>query len=74
MIKINLNNERVATLKEEKILLEVEFLSKGIVEAHIEGCEGKHVQQVIYSTYHKTLTQVCFGCKKIRTSLSREEI
>ncbi len=54
--------------------LEVEFLFKGIVESHIEGCEGKHVQQVIYSTYHKALTQICFGCKKIRTSLKEEEL
>jgi len=60
--------------KEEKILLEVEFLDKGSVEQHIEGCEGKHVQQVIYSTYHKALTQVCFGCNKIRTSLWRKEL
>ena len=54
--------------------LEVEHLHKGVVEICIEGCEGKHIQQVIYSTYHKALTQICFGCKKIRTSLKEEDL
>ncbi len=54
--------------------LEVEFMGKGAVEHHIGGCEGQHVQQVIYSTYHKALTQICFGCKKVRTSLSEEDL
>jgi len=39
------------------------------VRDFIQDCEGKHMQQVVYSTYHDALTQVCFGCKKIRTSL-----
>ena len=53
--------------------LKVEFKTKEIVEQHIEHCEGEHIQQVIYSTYHKALTQICFGCKKVRTSLTEEE-
>ena len=39
------------------------------VRKHIQDCEGRHTQQAIYSTFHDALTQVCFGCKKIRTSL-----
>ncbi len=39
------------------------------VKCHIKGCEGKHIQQVAYSSYHDALTQVCFNCKKIRTSM-----
>lgn len=39
------------------------------VRKHIQECEGKHPQQVAYSTFHDALTQVCFGCKKIRSSL-----
>ena len=35
----------------------------------IRECEGKHSQQVAYSTFHDCLTQICFGCKKVRTSL-----
>ena len=57
-----------------KELLEIENMDKRMVEHHIECCEGKHVQQVVYSTYHKALTQICFGCKKVRTSLTKEEM
>lgn len=32
-------------------------------------CEGKHIQQMVYSTYHKGLTQICFDCKKIRSMI-----
>lgn len=37
------------------------------VRKHIQVCEGKHTQQAIYSTFHDALTQICFGCKTIRT-------
>jgi hypothetical protein len=39
------------------------------VRKQIQYCEGKHPQQVAYSSFHDCLTQVCFGCKKIRTNL-----
>lgn len=35
----------------------------------IADCEGKHTQQVAYSTYHKALTQLCFTCQTIRTTM-----
>jgi hypothetical protein len=35
----------------------------------LEHCEGRHMQQVCYSTFHDALTQICYGCKKIRTSI-----
>ena len=54
--------------------LKVIHIRKGAVESHIEGCEGRHIQQVIYSTYHKALTQICFGCKSVRTSLSEKDL
>ncbi len=44
------------------------------VKSHIKSCEGKHIQQIAYSSYHDALTQICFGCKKIRTSLKEEEL
>lgn len=62
-------NEKI----KNNMMLEVEFMDKGIVENHLSGCEGKHVQQVVYSTYHKALTQVCFGCEKVRTSLKSSD-
>lgn len=42
------------------------------VRKHIQECEGKHAQQVAYSTFHDALTQVCFGCRTVRSSLMRE--
>ena len=39
------------------------------VREHIKKCEGKHKQQVCYNTYHDALTQICFGCDKVRTNL-----
>lgn len=41
---------------------------KGVRE-HIQQCEGRHTQQAIYSTFHDALTQICFGCKKIRSTI-----
>ncbi len=39
------------------------------VRKHIQKCEGKHTQQVAYSTYHNALTQICYGCKKVRSNI-----
>lgn len=39
------------------------------VRENIQSCEGRHTQQAIYSTFHDGLTQVCFGCKKIRSTI-----
>lgn len=36
------------------------------VRQHIRSCEGRHVQQAIYSTFMRALTQVCFTCQRIR--------
>jgi len=54
----------------DKIIFEYEYVEKQEnVRRHIQLCEGRHTQQAIYSTFHDALTQVCFGCKKIRSSL-----
>ena len=39
------------------------------VRKHIQDCEGKHMQQAAYSTYHDALTQICYGCGVVRTTL-----
>jgi hypothetical protein len=39
------------------------------VRKNIQECEGKHTQQAIYSTFHDCLTQICFGCLKIRSDI-----
>ena len=38
----------------------------------VKKCEGRHTQQAIYSTFHDALTQICFGCKKIRSTIHRD--
>lgn len=41
------------------------------VRKHIQECEGKHTQQAIYSTFHDALTQICYGCQTVRTTIKR---
>jgi len=54
--------------------MEVEFYDlTADVQQKIKECEGVHVQQVAYSSYHESLTQICFGCNRIRTSLKKED-
>lgn len=56
----------------EKNTFTYEYLStQEEVRQYIQSCEGKHTQQAIYSTFHDALTQVCFGCKKIRSTIRR---
>lgn len=42
------------------------------VRKHIQNCEGHHTQQAIYSTFHDALTQICYGCLKVRTTIYSE--
>jgi len=46
-----------------------EYEDQEDIKRNIKTCEGKHIQQVAYSSYHDALTQVCFGCNKVRTNL-----
>lgn len=41
------------------------------VHEWIKKCEGVHSQQVAFSTFHDALTQICFGCRKIRSTIKR---
>jgi len=50
------------------------FCTQEEIKNYIKECEGNHVQQVAYSSYHDALTQICFGCKAVRTSLTAEEL
>lgn len=51
---------------------EYEYIkTKAELEQQIDSCEGKHTQQAIYSTFHSALTQVCFGCRKVRSTIKR---
>ena len=39
------------------------------VKECIKACEGKHIQQIAYSSYHDALTQICFTCNKVVTNI-----
>ena len=40
------------------------------VHSNIRACEKQeHWQQVAYSTHHDALTQICFDCESIWTSM-----
>jgi len=41
------------------------------VRKHIQECEGHHMQQVAYSSFHDAFTQICYGCLKIRSNIMR---
>jgi len=38
------------------------------VHKQIQECEGVHSQQVCFSSFHDCLTQICFGCMRVRTN------
>ena len=50
------------------------FVNQEKVKKWIKKCEGEHIQQVAYSSYHDALTQVCFTCGIVRTSLEEEDL
>lgn len=57
---------------EPKLNFEYEYVkNKADLIQQIDSCEGRHTQQAIYSTFHSGLTQVCFGCMKIRSTIKR---
>lgn len=57
-------------MNNEKIKFYYEFVeTQEEVRKHIQDCEGRHPQQVVYSTFHDGLTQVCFGCQKVRSTI-----
>ena len=53
--------------------MKVEFCSEKEVKIAIKKCEGIHVQQIAYSSYHDAFTQICFGCDKVRTSIKPDD-
>lgn len=47
------------------------FDSDETVKTIIQRCQNaNHLQQVAFSTYHNCLTQICFTCGDVRTSLN----
>lgn len=44
------------------------------VRKHIKQCESKHMQQAVYSTFHDALTQICYGCLRVRSTIKLKEL
>lgn len=55
-----------------KIIFEYEYVPT-IEKLHeqIAKCEGVHVQQAVYSTFHGALTQICYNCLRVRSNIKR---
>lgn len=58
--------------------MRIDFIGKS-EEQYLRNCirtcqKKNHIQQVVFSTYHDCLTQICFTCNCLRTSLSQEEV
>jgi hypothetical protein len=64
-----LRTGRNIVIEQVEKMIDEHFESVEEVRKHIQECEGKHTQQAIYSTFHDALTQICFGCKKIRSTI-----
>ena len=54
---------------ESQLMFKYELIPENEIRAHIRACEGNHVQQVIFSTFMDTLTQICFTEQVIRSSI-----
>jgi hypothetical protein len=58
---------------ETEITLKYEyFKDQEDVRFWIQLCERRHTQQAVYSTFHDALTQVCYDCLKVRSTIKRK--
>ena len=55
--------------------MKIIFEGQKQVEEAIKYCQKEeHVQQVVFSTYHHALTQICFTCNTVTTSMNEEDL
>ena len=55
--------------------MECRYYIEANVKKMIKICQDdEHVQQVAFSTYHNCLTQICFTCNQVRTSIEEKEV
>lgn len=53
----------------------IHFHDVNIIEKFIKRCNGNnHIQQTSYSENHQALTQICFTCKVVVTSMKKEDV
>ena len=52
----------------------IDEIKQEVLKKLIQDCQKEnHVQQVAFSTYHNALTQICFTCGKVRTSMKEDD-
>lgn len=62
--------DNMGKMKDKKYIFKYEYFEfQTDLRKIIRNCEGEHTQQVVFSTFHDALTQICFNCKKIRSTL-----
>lgn len=55
--------------------MRTDFFDEKTLRECIKRCqERKHIQQVAFSTFHNALTQICFTCGNVRTSINKDEV
>lgn len=51
------------------------YCDEYFVRDAIQNCQSwNHIQQAVFSSYYNALTQVCFTCDAVRTSLKKEDL
>ncbi len=56
-------------MTDNALKLDLYYITPNELDEIVERCEGKHTQQVVYSTYHKGFTRICFGCMQVDTTI-----
>jgi len=65
--------QKAKKFHEKKMKLKFDCIEE--VRRCIKCCQKKgHIQQVAYSTYHYAITQVCFTCGVVFTSIKEKDI
>jgi hypothetical protein len=60
-------------MEKNKIYFEYDVLpTMEDMHEQIRKCEGVHTQTVAFSTFHDALTQICYGCKKVRSTINQK--
>ena len=70
-IDFDFSQPLVASMQVEQVKRNLSHEIRQKLMEQIDRCEGVHIQQAIYSTFHSALTQVCFGCQKVRSTIKR---
>jgi len=54
--------------------MRTDFFKEEDVRECIKRCQERGHIQYAFSTFHNALTQICFTCGNVRTSLNKDEV